>query len=96
LMAFSWGAVSGSFIGPYIWGIYNRRITRIAAYCGMISGLGTVLIGAGIALLITPATATSWAPRLAVLAMVVSFIVTPLASLLTQKIEKLPEGAKAL
>lgn len=96
LMAFSWGAVSGSFIGPYIWGIYSKKITRIGAYSGMLSGLGTVLGGAAIALFSTPATATSWAPRLAVLAMAVSFAVTPLVSMLTQKKGTIPEGAKAL
>ncbi len=97
LMAFSWGAVSGSFIGPYIWGIYSRKITRIGAAAGMISGLLTVVGGAVIAALTASvATATSWSPRLAVLAMAVSIVVTPLVSLATQKAGPLPEGAKAL
>jgi len=97
LMAFSWGAVAGSFIGPYIWGLYSRKITRIGAYCGMFSGLLTVIGGALIAGLTSSlATATSWAPRLAVLAMIVSLLITPLASLATQKSQPIPEGAKAL
>lgn len=97
LMAFSWGAVAGSFIGPYIWGLYSRKITRIGAYCGMIGGLLTVVGGALIAGLTSSlATATSWSPRLAVLAMFVSLLITPLASLITQKSQPIPEGAKAL
>jgi len=97
LMAFSWGAVAGSFIGPYIWGLYSRKITRIGAYCGMISGLLTVVGGALIAGFTSSlATATSWAPRLAVLAMFVSLLVTPIASLITQKMQPIPEGAKAV
>ncbi len=83
LMAFSWGAVSGSFIGPYIWGLYSKKITRAGAAAGMLGGLGTVVIGAVISLLNNPATATSWAPRLAVMAMAVSLIATPLVSRLT-------------
>jgi SSS family solute:Na+ symporter/sodium/proline symporter len=96
LMAFSWGAVSGSFVGPYIWGLYSKKITRFGAYAGMISGLTTVLTGAVIAFARNSQTAASWSPRLAVLAMLVSMIVTPLASLATQKISKLPEGANVL
>lgn len=84
LMAFSWGAVSGSFIGPYIWGLYSKEITRAGATAGMLSGLGTVVLGATIALILNPASAASWAPRLAVLAMAVSVAVTPLVSRLTK------------
>ncbi|HEY5466026.1 MAG TPA: sodium:solute symporter [Clostridia bacterium] len=94
LMAFSWGALSGSFIGPYIWGLYSKRITRIGSWAGMVCGLGTVVVGAGIALVLTPASATSWAPQLAVLAMIVSMVVTPVASLLTAGKSRIPEGAK--
>lgn len=84
LMAFSWGAVSGSFIGPYIWGLYSSRMTRAGATAGMVGGLGTVLVGAAIALSLNAATATSWAPRLAVIAMGVSLIATPIVSYLTR------------
>ena len=96
LMAFSWGAVSGAFVGPYIWGLYMKKMTKAGAITGMICGLGTVLVGAGIALIVNPATATSWAPKLAVLAMAVSFVVTPVVGLLTQKSSKIPEGAQYL
>ena len=75
LMAFSWGAVSGSFIGPYIWGLYDRRLTRAGAFAGMAGGLGTVLAGAVIVIARGLPTGL-WSPRLAVLAMLVSLIVT--------------------
>ena len=39
LMSFSWGIVSGCFIGPYIWGLFSKRITKIGAYSGILSGL---------------------------------------------------------
>jgi Na+/proline symporter len=95
LMSFSWGAVSGAFIGPYIWGLYTRKITLAGAWAGMFCGLGTVVFGAmWIALTQTMAVATSWAPKLAVLAMLVSMVVTPGVSLLTAKVSKIPEGAK--
>ncbi|MDD2374037.1 MAG: sodium:solute symporter [Eubacteriales bacterium] len=96
LMAFSWGAVSGSFIGPYIWGLYSRKITRFGAAAGMVSGLATVITGAAAAFLANSSTAASWSPRLAVLAMVVSLVVTPVASLISQRWSKIPEGANVL
>ncbi len=95
LMAFSWGAVSGAFIGPYIWGLYSKWITKAGSWAGMFCGLGTVVFGAtGIALAKTMADATKWAPRLAVLAIAVSLVVTPVVSLLTAGKSRIPEGAK--
>jgi SSS family solute:Na+ symporter/sodium/proline symporter len=95
LMAFSWGAVSGSFIGPYIWGLYDRRLNRAGAAAGMLSGLGTVVIGAAVVLL-SGAPTGAWAPRLAVIALFVSLLTTPLISRLTRRWSKIPEGAKYL
>ena len=97
LMAFSWGAVSGSFVGPYIWGLYMKKMTKAGAIAGMVCGLGTVIIGALVIGLVSgTSAATSWAPKLAVLAMLVSLTVTPLVSLLTAKSVKVPEGAQYL
>ena len=32
LMSFSWGVVSGCFIGPYVWGIYSKKTTKAGAW----------------------------------------------------------------
>jgi Na+/pantothenate symporter len=85
LMSFSWGIVSGCFIGPYIWGIFSKRITKIGAFAGIISGLLTV----GTATLVISLTdsfsvAASKSPEMGVAAMAVSFIVVPVVSLLTK------------
>lgn len=93
LMSFSWGAVSGSFVGPYIWGLYWKKVTRQAAWTGMIAGLATVVIGAAI-VFATGAAAGVWAPRLAVLAMTISSVVTPFVSLAGGRSARLPEGAR--
>ncbi len=96
LMAFSWGAVSGAFIGPFLWGLYSKTLTKAGATGGMIAGLSTVLVGAAAALLANPAAAPSWAPRLAVLAMVVSMVATPASGWLFRKRFPIPKGADAL
>lgn len=86
LMSFSWGVVSGCFIGPYIWGLFSKRTTKIGAVAGMISGLLTV----GISTLVITinsgfSAAAAKSPEMGVAAMAVSMIVVPLVSLITKK-----------
>jgi len=91
LMSFSWGVVSGCFIGPYIWGLFSKKITKIGAYAGMISGLLTV----GVSTLVITLTseigfkaAAAKSPEMGVAAMAVSFIVVPVVSALTKVKDK--------
>ncbi|MBQ8758428.1 MAG: sodium:solute symporter family protein [Clostridia bacterium] len=86
LMSFSWGVVSGCFIGPYIWGLFSKKITKIGAYAGILSGLLTV----GITTLVITlnsgfSSAAAKSPEMGVAAMAVSFVVVPLVSLVTKK-----------
>ena len=85
LMSFSWGLVSGCFIGPYIWGLFSKKITKIGAYAGIISGLVTVG-GATLVITLTSSfsNAASKSPEMGVAAMAVSFVVVSLVSLMTK------------
>ena len=88
LMSFSWGVVSGCFIGPYIWGLFSRKITKAGAFAGILSGLVTV---GGATLVISLnsgfAAAAAKSPEMGVSAMAVSLIVVPLVSALTKNSE---------
>ncbi|MDR2356347.1 MAG: sodium:solute symporter [Clostridiales Family XIII bacterium] len=88
LMSFSWGVVAGSFIGPFLWGLYGRRITKAGAWAGLLSGV--VIVG-GLLLYFTSVTgfaaAKSLAPQMGVTAMAVSLIAVPLVSLFTKKFD---------
>ena len=85
LMSFSWGIVSGCFIGPYIWGLFSKKITKIGAFAGILSGLLTVG-GATLVIFLTSgfSAAASRSPEMGVAAMAISFIVVPVVSLLTK------------
>ena len=89
LMSFSWGLVSGCFIGPYIWGLFSKKITKIGAYAGILSGLLTV---GGVTLVITLTSnfsnAAAHSPEMGVVAMAVSMVVVPVVSLFTKNKDK--------
>jgi SSS family solute:Na+ symporter len=76
LMSLSWGAVSGAFAAPYIYGLYSRRVTKAGAYTGLISGLVTEIV---LFFLLGP----SQSPLAASCAIVVPFIMVPLVSRFT-------------
>ena len=89
LMSFSWGLVSGCFIGPYIWGLFSRKITKIGAYAGIFAGLLTVG-GATLVISLTSgfSEAAARSPEMGVAAMAISFVVVPVVSMLTRNTPK--------
>ncbi|MBQ6699007.1 MAG: sodium/solute symporter [Oscillospiraceae bacterium] len=85
LMSFSWGIVSGCFIGPYIWGLFSKKITKLGAYAGVLSGLLVV----GVSTLVISldsgfAAAAAKSPEMGVAAMAVSMVMVPLVSAFTK------------
>ncbi len=85
LMSFSWGIVSGCFIGPYIWGLFSKKITKIGAYSGILSGLLVV----GVSTLVISlnsgfSAAAAKSPEMGVAAMALSLIIVPFVSLFTK------------
>lgn len=87
IMSFSWGIVSGSFIGPYIAGLYSKETTKAGAWAGMLGGFLTVML---LTLYTTVtnsfAAASANAPVFGVLAMCVSSGSTPFVSMFTKKL----------
>lgn len=89
IMSFSWGVVSGCFIGPYLWGIYSKKTTKIGAWAGMIGGFLTIAIPT----IIMSATigfkaASGYSPQMGVAAMAVSIIIVPVVSSFTKKFDE--------
>ena len=89
LMSFSWGIVSGCFIGPYVWGLFSKKITKIGAFAGIIAGFATVSISTlVISLSSSFSNAVSKSPEMGVCAMAVSIVVVPLVSMITKNKER--------
>lgn len=87
IMSYSWGVVAGAFIGPFIWGLYWKKVTKQGATAGLISSIlvvgGFVLFG--LAEGKTFAEISVNAPMFGVASMAASFVIVPLVSLFTQK-----------
>lgn len=86
IMSFSWGVVAGSFIGPFIWGLYSKKITKIGAWSGMLCGV--VIVGGLLtynSMTLGFAAAKSMSPFFGVTAMAVSFVIVPIVSSFTKK-----------
>lgn len=101
IMSFSWGVVSGCFIGPYVWGLYSKKTTKAGAWAGMLSGVvivGTMLIidmvkvGFDNGIMAAFTASSSNAALYGIVAMAVSFVIVPVVSLFTQKLAPVPEA----
>ncbi|MDR1962714.1 MAG: sodium:solute symporter family protein [Planctomycetaceae bacterium] len=84
LMSISWGAVAGSFLAPYLYGLFWKRTTKLGAYAGMWTGL---LLSNGLYwywfVTESPADAGARAPLAASIAMVVPLFIVPIVSFMT-------------
>lgn len=80
LMSFSWGTLAGTFLGPYFWGLYSKKITKIGAWSGMICGFLTSIVPA-----VVSGFNQAYAPTFGMIAMIVSCIITPIVSYYTPK-----------
>ncbi|MBR4761976.1 MAG: sodium:solute symporter, partial [Clostridia bacterium] len=92
LMGVSWGALAGAFIGPFLWGLYSKKITRVSVYCsfavGVIMSITQLVISLtkysfGVTFLDNYVFKTSI--HSGAFAMILSIILVPLISLFTKR-----------
>jgi SSS family solute:Na+ symporter len=81
LMSLSWGAVAGSFMAPYIYGLYWKRTTKVGVKAGMATGLF-------LSIYLFFKLGPDRSPIAASVAMLVPFIVIPVVSLFTKPPDK--------
>jgi len=79
LMSLSWGALAGSFLGPFLYGLLWKGTTRMSVWASMV-------VGVGINVLNLIVTFTS-PPQAGALAIVLSLVVVPVVSVLTPKLD---------
>ena len=90
LMSISWGALAGAFIGPFMWGLYLKKVTKAAVWTSFICGVG---ITVGHMFYFTFGHRTAFLGGLALhspinagaFAMLFSIMIVPVVSLFTAK-----------
>ncbi|MBP5605940.1 MAG: sodium:solute symporter, partial [Ruminiclostridium sp.] len=93
LMGYSWGALAGAFVAPFLYGILWKKTTKLSVYVSFIIGIGltiTHLILASMGMLSgTFLGFTVASPvNLGAFTMVISLIIVPIVSLITPKLKK--------
>lgn len=92
MMSYSWGIISGSFLAPYVLALFYKRLNRVGAWCGVLTGFFIALVPATAKVItmfnVTNETVVDLAgkgPLFACIAMVASLAVCVVMSELTQK-----------
>lgn len=88
LMGYSWGALAGSFLAPFLYGLFSKKITKASVWVNFIWGVGIT-----VAFIILPRVGVKVPPSLnpinvGAIAMVGGLIIVPLVSLFTPKMDK--------
>ena len=92
LMAISWGALAGSFLAPFLYGLYWKRTSRTAVWCSMIFGTLFMTANLLVTLKVLPAALMPELLRSPInagaFAMLAGLIIVPLVSMLTPAPDK--------
>ena len=81
LMGISWGALSGAFLAPFLYGLYWKRTTRAAVWASFATGVGITVANMFIGFIDSAINAGA-------ITMLVSLIIVPVVSLLTKPLPK--------
>ncbi len=44
LMSYSWGALAGAFLGPFMYGLFSKKVTKSAVWISFVVGIGSTMI----------------------------------------------------
>lgn len=78
ILSISWGAIASVFLGPFIWGIFNKKVTRLGAIAGSVGGLGICLI-------LFVVWGAKMVPQAGSVGMIASLVLVPVFSLFGKK-----------
>lgn len=81
LMGISWGALAGSFLAPFLYGLYWKGTTKLSVWASFITGVGITVSNMFLKYISSPVNAGA-------IAMLAGLIVVPVVSLMTPKLEK--------
>lgn len=81
LMGISWSALAGSFLAPFLYGLYWKGITKIAVWASFAVGVGVTVSNLYLSYLSSSIVAGAFT-------MLLSLIIVPIVSMITPKLSK--------
>lgn len=81
LMGYSWGALAGSFLAPFLYGLFSKKITKASVWVNFIWGVGLTVSNMIFKFIASPINCGA-------IAMVGGLVIVPLVSLITPKMNK--------
>ncbi len=78
LMGYSWGALAGSFLAPFLYGLYWKRTTKVSVWVSFIAGVGITLANMMFHFIKSPINAGAFT-------MLIGLVIVPVVSLITPK-----------
>lgn len=95
LMSYSWGALAGAFLGPFMFGLFYKKTTKISVWASFVTGVGLtvahmLLFGFGWFPALTKAAASlplnlASPINAGAIVMIISIIIVPVVSAFTKK-----------
>lgn len=81
LMGYSWGALAGSFLAPFLYGLFSKKITKAAVWVNFAWGVGLTVANIFFKFIASPINCGA-------IAMIGGLVIVPVVSLFTPKIER--------
>nr|MCR4657898.1 sodium:solute symporter [Lachnospiraceae bacterium] len=78
LMGISWGALAGSFLAPFMYGLYSKKITKASVWVSYIAGVAITVANMIFKFIKSPINAGAFT-------MIAGLVLVPLVSLITPK-----------
>ena len=80
LMGYSWGALAGSFLAPFLYGLYWKKTTKLSVWACFVAGVGITLSNMFLHYIKSPINAGA-------ITMLAGLVIVPVVSLLTPKMD---------
>jgi Na+/proline symporter len=81
ILGVSWGAIGSFFLGPFVWGLFNKKMNKFGAISSSMIGL---VVCVGLFIIWGP----KFSPQAGTIGMLVSLAVNPLFSYISNKLKK--------
>ena len=80
-MGYSWGALAGAFLAPFLYGLYSKNISKAAVWASYILGVVFTVLNMFLHFIASPINAGA-------ITMIAGLILVPIVSAITPKVDK--------